>query len=229
MTALLKRGVDVLDRFANGQPFRTARGFSATLYLVVALLAALQLVNPGAVQRIASQAAGSALLAALAVLLLVVALFELADVGLRRPRNALEPGFGDVLLHSACAWAGLELSVLQKLLPSSTRLAACGALGFCLIIAGVYRLLRSARPGETDDNEFRARKLCALSRRDHLTRGASFAILGAFLVAVAVGAGFDVTRGPWTVALLALTVLALAGYGLHTIWTLQEEDRSWAL
>lgn len=210
---------------------RTLRAASATVYLLLSLLAAMQLLNPGALQRVAAQSAGAVLLVALAGLLLLLAAGAVGSAALQPPGAVLHPGAGDGLLHFAVAMAGLDLAVGHSLLSDTTASIVIGGLGLVLLGCGMALLLSGALPGRSDKETAQDRRLDALERRDQIVRGLVLAVLGAFVFDAAIcrvpGGFVGLARTPLGLALLAATCAALLVYGLHALWLLREEGRLW--
>jgi hypothetical protein len=209
---------------------RPARSLAATLYVLLATLAGLEVVTPGATERISSQAPGRVLLAVLAGLLCSVAVLGIADVAFRRPRSVLEPGVADSILQFGLACAALEPSMLGPRVSSEAAAISFGVIGFCLICAGMHRLLRNALSTPPGD-EWRERKLRSLARRDDWARGVAFTVLGALsIVGAVVGTRTaDVSGGLLGIGSYAAGAFALLGYAMHAFWTNGEQDRSWAM
>jgi hypothetical protein len=209
---------------------RTSRSLAATLYLMLGFFAVMQIANPGAMQRIVSQDAGRSLVACLAGLMLLTALFTLGDIALRRPRTALEPGVADALLHLTAAGAGAELCMLHQPLPGLVSALLFGVPGLVLVGAGLHRLSGAAFSGARVGDGLNQR-LRAQSRRDGVVRGSAFGVFGVFAFVGAVpllDVGLDGAQGPLALVLFGVTAVALFGYGLHAFWSLREEERHWA-
>ncbi len=235
MLSPFKHRFDPLDWIATPSAERTARALralSGTVYLLLSLLAAMQMLSPGALQRVAAQPAGELLLVGLASLLLLLAAVTIGSVALRSPAPAPHPGAGDALLHFALAVGGLDLALGHSLLSGSASSLVFGGLGLLLFGSGMVLLLSGALPG-TDADTVRGRHLRALERRDQIVRGLVLAVLGAFLFAATAdgvsGSAVGLARTPWGLPLLAATGAALFAYGLHALWLLREENRLWQL
>jgi hypothetical protein len=206
---------------------RATRELPPILYLSLGLLALLQVLNPGAIERIASQTAGRWLLAALTGLLILATVFAVADLALNRTRTVLGPGALDALLHFSLAAVGLKLSFGPDLVPEPAGTLVIGALGLACAGAGAFSLLTALLRlrAEPDGSSLRS----GLVLRDHLVRGGVPLVLGALLFASSVQGlavhGLDPTRQLWAVPLLAVATLALFAYGLHSIWSMRQEAR----
>ena len=205
---------------------RASRELPPILYLSLALLAALQALNPGALERIASQTVGRWLLAAVSGLLLLATLFALADLVFHRRRTLLGPGALDALLHFSLAAVGLELSFGSDLLPASASAFVIGGLGLACAGAGAFLLSVAVRSWSADDG---SNMRTGLVRRDQVVRGAVLFVLGALFFASSVqnmpGLGLDPSRQIWALPLLGLATIALFAYGLHAIWSMRQESR----
>lgn len=229
-----KHRFDPLDWIASLSAERAARALralSATVYLLLSLLAAMQMLSPGALQRIAAQGAGEVLLLALAGLLLLLGAIAASTVAIGSSREALQPGASDALLHFALAVAGLDLAVGHSLLSGVSGTLVIGGLGLTLLGCGLVLFLSGVVPGDSGNDAHRGHRLRALQRRDQIVRGLVLSVLGAFLFEAAAdgipGKAVGLTRTPWGMPLLACTGAALLVYGLHALWLLREESRLW--
>ncbi len=207
---------------------RPARELPPAVYLVLSLLVLMQVANPGALERIASQGLGQGLLAALTGLLVLSALLTFGDALLRYPRTVLAPSACDALLHSTLAAVGLKLAFGADLFPEPAGALVIGGLGLSSAGAGTYLLCMAALQSWRADGQWQERQLRGLLRRDHVVRGAVIAGLGALLFAASVrnipGLGFEPSRQDLSTPVLVLTVLALLGYSFHSVWSLHVED-----
>ncbi len=218
--------LDWIAAFSTERAARTLRALSGTVYLLLSLLAAMQILSPGAVQRIAAQAPGEVLLLALAGLLLLLGAMAASSVAMGAPHEAPHPGASDALLHFALAVAGFDLAL--GLLPATLGSIVMGGLGLSLLGCGVGLLLSGALPGgDPNQNTQDTRRQRAVQRRDHVVRGLVLAVLGAFLFEAVAGSapgkaiGFAST--PWEMPLLAATGMALLAYGLNTLSLLRKD------
>ncbi len=231
----LKSRIDIAQRILSLPPERAQRGariLSATLYLLLALIAVMEIANPGAVQRISSQGAGRILLAVVAGLLLLVAAIAASGVFARRSSTLLQSGLGDAILHLALAIGGLDLAFGNRLISAPAGGVLVAILGLLLLVAGVLVAALAWRPIRMDgDSDWRARELRAIRRRDHWVRGAIFTMLGGFLLEAGMHASFTTDRvlahAPWRLPLLAAAAVALSAYGLHSLWLMRQEERLW--
>jgi len=207
---------------------QAARRLPVVLYPLLASLAAMQLVDPGTMQRIASQPAGRGLLTAVGFLLLAVAALAFAHLAIRG-RSGLEPEASDALLHVALAVAGLGQTVGSGWLSPPQSALLAGALGLLLAGAGLYLLAASARSRPRAQESQRSHGLCSVDGRDLRVRGGVFAVVGAFLFQTAVmanpAAHADSSGQPWELGLLAASAVALLAYALHASWQMREEER----
>jgi hypothetical protein len=226
-----KHRFDPFDWLATLSAERTAhtvRALSATVYLLLSLLALMQMASPGALQRIAAQPAGEALLLSLAGLLLLLAAIAIGSVALRRAGAAPRPGASDALLHFALAMAGFELAVGHSLIPGTLGTLVVGALGLMLVASGMVLLLSGTLPADSDDETPHADRLRSLRRRDGIVRGLVLAVLGAFLFETTLSHGaVALARTSWGLPLIAVTGAALLAYALHALWLLREENHLW--
>lgn len=231
MHSPLKHRFDPLDWIATLSAQRTdhaVRALSATVYLLLSLLALMQMSSPGALQRIASQPAGEVLLLALAGLLLLLAVIAVGSVAQRRAGAAPRPGASDALLHFALALASVDLAVGHSLIPGSVGPLVVAALGLLLVASGMVLLLSGALPMGNDDETPGADRLRSMRRRDGIVRGVVLAVLGAFLFETTLPHGVvAIARTEWGLPLLAATGAALLAYGLHALWLLRAESHLW--
>lgn len=206
---------------------RAARELPPILYLSLALLALLQAVNPGAIERIAAQSVGRWLLAGVTALLFVAAVLAVTDLALHRARTLLGPGGLDALLHFSLATVGLELSFGRQLLPAALGSVVIGGLGLSCAGAGSYVAAAALLHWRSDHDVSSLRS--GLVLRDHLVRGGVPMVLGSLLFASSVqnlpGLGLDPSRQVWAIPLLVAATLALFVYGLHGIWSMRQEAR----
>ena len=232
----MKPEIHIAHRFPSLSPERARRGariLSSTLYLLLALVALMELGNPGMVRRISAQGAGRVLLLVVAALLLLMTALAFGNV-ISRQDSTLQAGFGDALLHLAIAIGGLDLAVGSRILSVPEGAILVAGLGVLLFSVGLVVALWSFRPLELDTNaisDWRARELRAIHRRDYRVRGSVFAVLGGFLAAASAHAGLTadhtVAHAPWRLPLLVASAAALGAYGLHALWILRQEERLW--
>jgi hypothetical protein len=206
---------------------RPARELPPAVYLLLGLLALLQAANPGSIERIASQGLGRGLLAGLAGLLVLSALFTVGDALLRHPRGVLAPSACDALLHTTLAAVGLKLAFGADLIPEPAGALVIGGLGLSSAGAGAYLLCMAALRSWRAKGLWSQHQLRGLLRRDYLVRGGVIAGLGALLFAASVSnipeLGFEPSRHDLSTPLLVLTVLALLAYCLHSVWSIHVE------
>ncbi|MBK7580182.1 MAG: hypothetical protein IPI67_08270 [Myxococcales bacterium] len=207
---------------------RRIRGLVATVYVMLALLALMQLVSPGALERIASQPVGVGLLAVLCALLVVNGLFVIGGVALWRSESALDLGVGDALLNFSLAVAGLNLLFGKLLVSDSVGALWVGGAGLATAGAGLYRValaLWNRPPVVPDTVPYRPARA---RRSSQLVRGAVFITLGALQFVAAAGnlteQSLLAQSGLVALGLLAGATLALGGYAAHMLWSMNAED-----
>jgi len=207
---------------------QAARGVPVPTYLVLGGLALLQLVNPGAVQRVASQEDGRALLLVPTGSLLLSAALA-AGNAIWGPRARMAPGLRDALMHCAFVVAGLKLSFGAHVVSEPAGAAIIGTLGLATAGAGVHLWVAAALRSTPPDGNWQAHRHRLLMRSDDLARGILIAILGALLFTAGVqdvpGAGLDPGGHALIFPLLALGATALLGYGFLGIWSMGHERR----
>lgn len=231
----LKPRFHPLDWIATLSAERTTRSLrmlSATLYLLLSLLALMQISSAGALQRVAAQSTGETLLVALAGLLLLLGAIAIGSAATQSSQPIPHPGASDALLHFALAIAGLDLALPHSLLSGAIGSLVIGGLGLVLLGCGMVLLLSGALPNPGDAT-LRGRRLRAVKRRDQLVRGLVLAVLGGFLFEAAAdgipGTAVGLSRTPWGKPLLAATCVALLAYGLHALWLMREENHLWQM
>jgi hypothetical protein len=96
------------------------------------------------------------------------------------------------------------------------------------VAAGAQSML-SLPSSEPPTGDWHRQRFSQLVRRDRLVRGALIAILGALLFVASIKHvpehGFFPTVQNFGIPLLALTALALLGYGVLGAWSLGHEKR----
>ncbi len=204
-----------LGALSSGGSARGGRGLTVAIYPLLSLLALMQAASSGAVERIASDAAGRVLFAALAGLLLIVALAAVVAV-VAYTHEALQPRIGDALLHFSLAVAVACFALAPDQLLARDGALAVGGLGALLFATGVVLLGRSLASRITEASD----ELQALAGRDALVRGLVCVAVGAFLYAGSVQAapapGPDLLARMWGVPLFLSTAAALLVYVWHS-------------
>lgn len=217
----------------RARPGHLARAGAGGLYLIVTLLALMELLNPGSVGRIAEQSVGAALLMLLAVGLAAVAAFEViaAALGANDAPTEVSGHALNAFLHGALAVVGVEIAHGGGDAPARATGVALCVLALLLVGGGAYELL-SLRHVEGANNSHHGRRRLALCRRDLVVRGLAFAVLGGALLTFALpvalaAATAQLDRALSGTAWLAASVLALGAYGVNALVLLAEPASSW--
>lgn len=222
---------DARDRFlvsdaAENVFFRASpivRRGCVVLHLLLALMAALQIVDPGALARVQLQPSGQVLLIAVAALSALAAIFSAGRLFTRRTAPGLESGATDALLHATIALVGFDYVFGDRLLePAQTALltAVLGAMLSMAAVALVWGALRRRTDRAEHDQHRRG-------RRDLAVRGALLTVLGLALL-LASGLTPFAMDDTMASALWGSVALALGSYALHTIWLLGDQARGWS-
>jgi hypothetical protein len=213
-------------------PGRVGRVATGALYPILALLPLMELNSPGSLERVATQPLGAALLAALGTALALASACELgaalfgSDIELTSAAGHARNAF----LHATLAGVGLGLVLAGASTPGRAACSAVVLVSLLLFGLGAHELF-SPREGSTarDAYPYRGRRERALQRRDPVVRGLVFMVLGAALVGMgaqtALGRAASADLAAWDKALLLMTSLALAGYGVHAMLMLGRERR----
>jgi hypothetical protein len=217
---------------ARTRPGHVARAGGGGLYVIVTLLALMELMSPGAVGRIAEQPAGAVLLIVLATGFAAVAACEVAAAALGA-NDAPTEDSGHALnafLHGALAVGSADIALGGGDAPARATGVALCVLALLLVGGGAYELL-SLRNIEASTDTHHGRRRLALWRRDLLVRGLAFAVLGGalltFALPVALGSAAPVGRAISDTVWLAASVLALGAYGVNALTLLAEPESSW--